>query len=75
MNAASQKISILRHLAKGHSLTALQALRKFGCLRLGARIYELKRELWPITSTLVAVNGKHVAEYRYKHPKVKHARS
>lgn len=40
----TQRESIAHYLATGKSLTALEALQKFGCLRLGARIYELKKE-------------------------------
>lgn len=59
------RIQILRHLAKGHRLTPLQALSKFGCLSLSQRIGELKREMWPIKSEMVNVNGKRVASYYY----------
>lgn len=34
---------ILYHLIKGNRLTALQALTMFGCFRLGARIFDLKK--------------------------------
>jgi len=38
----SQNTLILGHLARGRSLTPLQALRLFDCLRLGGRIHELR---------------------------------
>ena len=44
MNDKSQKVAIANYLRSGKSLTALEALDKFGCLRLGARIWELKQE-------------------------------
>ena len=44
MSEKSQREAIAKHLKSGKSLTALEALKKFGCLRLGARIWELKRE-------------------------------
>ena len=34
---------ILSHLRSGQSITHLQALGKFGCARLAARIYDLKQ--------------------------------
>ncbi len=61
----SQSIQILRHLAAGNSITPLEALRRFGCMRLGARIWELKRQRWPIVSTTILTpSGKRVAKYR-----------
>jgi hypothetical protein len=63
MNTDSQTKLILRHLAKGHSLTPLEALRRFDCLRLGARAWDLKRAGWPVESKIVTKHGKRVAEY------------
>jgi hypothetical protein len=65
----SQKLEIVRHLAKGHRLTPLQALGRFGTLSLSQRIGELRREGWPIRSRLVEVGEKRVAEYRLEKPK------
>lgn len=65
----SQREEILRYLAKGNTLTVLEAIEKFGCYALSQRVGELKRELWPIESEMVDVgNGKRVARYFYKHP-------
>lgn len=60
----TQNDRIIDHLATGRPLTPLVALRRFSCLRLGARILELKRRGHPITSRLVKRGGAHVAEYR-----------
>lgn len=57
------RMEILRHLAKGHSLTPLTALNKFGCLSLSQRIGELKRQGWPVASKLVKVGQARVARY------------
>ena len=38
----SQNARILRYLQAGYRLTQLEALNKFGCLRLSARILDLK---------------------------------
>lgn len=56
-------------LRNGEALTPLDALRRFGCLRLGARIFELRANGVPIEKRIVAVDtangdGAHVAEYR-----------
>ena len=56
---------ILAHLLSGEALTALEALDRFGCSRLAARIEELRRAGWPVVSELVPVgNGKKAARYR-----------
>ena len=56
---------ILAHLLTGEALTALEALDRFGCSRLAARIEELRRAGWPVVSELVPVgNGKKVSQYR-----------
>ena len=39
----SQNKQILAHLRSGRSLNPLQALEHFGCFRLSARIYDLKK--------------------------------
>ena len=63
MTHVSQRLQVLRHLAKGKSITPLQAFLRFNCLTLSQRIGELKREGWRIHSKLVNVDGKHVARY------------
>jgi len=55
---------ILAHLRAGNRLTALDALERFGCFRLAARIHELRREGWAIEERTVETRGgKRVAEY------------
>lgn len=63
----SQDEQILNYLWEGNTLTPLEALDKFGCFRLGARIWELRQSGEPIVSELIEVNGKHVAQYHYEH--------
>ena len=54
---------ILEYLQRGHSLTPLEALKLFGCFRLGARIWDLKKA-YQIKKTMVEVGkGKRVAQY------------
>lgn len=64
MTNQSQNKRILKYLQSGNSLTPLDALRMFGCFRLGARIYNLKSSGVPIKSELVTKNGKRFARYR-----------
>ena len=55
---------ILAHLRAGHRLTALEALERFQCFRLAARVHELRREGWAIEERMVETgSGKRVAEY------------
>jgi hypothetical protein len=63
MNTASQEARILKYLEAGHTLTPLDALEKFGCFRLGARIFGLKRRGHFIETEIVERNGKRVAMY------------
>jgi len=39
----SQRKAILKHLRSGRTLTPIQALNRYGCFRLGARILELRK--------------------------------
>ena len=64
MKRRPQNARIIDYLASGRPLTPLVALRRFGTFRLGARVYELKRQGHPITSRLVRRGEAHVAEYR-----------
>lgn len=40
----SQNDKVLTWLRAGHTITQLQALRKFGCMRLGAIIFRLREQ-------------------------------
>ena len=59
----SQSDRILAHLISGKSLTAMQALDKFGCFRLAARVESLRKQ-WPITTEMKTKDGKRFAVYR-----------
>jgi hypothetical protein len=53
---------ILAHL-KRKSITPLEALDKFGCLRLAAIIYNLRKQGVLIKTMNKTVNGKTFAQY------------
>lgn len=57
---------ILAHLQSGKSISPLEALKHYGIMRLGARIWELKRDGHPIKSRIVTNRKRtaHFAEYR-----------
>lgn len=60
----SQYDRILSLLKSGHTLTPLEALDKFGCLRLGARIYEMKLNGIEVKREMIKVGKKkRVARY------------
>ena len=66
----SQKELILRHLREKGPITAMEALRLYGCNRLAARIYDLRQEGIEIERQMIEVESQHlsepaeVAEYR-----------
>jgi hypothetical protein len=59
----TQTTAILAHLRRGESITPFGALRLFQCLRLGARIHELRERGFCIKRTMVRIRGKRVARY------------
>jgi len=60
----SQKEQILRHLIRGKSITPLEALHRYGCFRLGARIWEIKKDGYPVKQHIITTaTGKRVARY------------
>lgn len=64
-SSASQNALIRQWLEQGHTITALEALELFGCLRLPSRIHDLKRRGVNITSqTIITSTGKRVSQYR-----------
>lgn len=54
---------ILKHLKSGKKLTAMQALDKFGCFRLAARVRDLKDIGLDVKKTTIEKNGKKFAQY------------
>ena len=61
----SQNLMILKALLNGERLTQLESYSRFNCLRLGARIYDLKQQGHKIERRMIVVpSGKCVAEYR-----------
>jgi len=69
----SQKTDIIAHFKEGHSITALLALHRFGCGNLKARIHELRRDGWGITTVMFTTPNtkKRVASYSLTDPKQK----
>jgi hypothetical protein len=59
----AQRQQILGYLRLRGSITPLEALERFGCFRLGARIWDLKHEGIAIESKLVKYKGKKYSRY------------
>ena len=65
----TQNEAVLRHLLDNRSITSLEAMERYGIMRLGARIYDLKKQGYPIKTYLrvgKSQNGESMvyAEYR-----------
>jgi hypothetical protein len=63
MATKTQTDRILAYLKRGKPLTGLDALKKFDCFRLPARIHDLIREGHDIRKRTVEKNGKYVKAY------------
>lgn len=61
----SQNDAIQEYLEAGHSITPLEALNKFNCLRLGARVADLKKRGLDIVTKIIKDpdTGKRYASY------------
>lgn len=62
----TQNQQIKDYLNKGKSITPIDALTKFGCFRLAARISDLRKEGLKIVTNNVTVSGKTFASYSVK---------
>lgn len=58
----TQAQRIERHILSGKPLNPLQALNRYGCFRLGARIYDLRQKGLKIDAKID--KKKHYATYR-----------
>jgi hypothetical protein len=58
----SQTQRIKTYLLSGKKLTALSALKLFGCFRLASRVNEIKSE-YKVTVEMIRVRGKRIARY------------
>lgn len=59
----TQTEEIVNALESGEAITALDALKRWGCFRLAARINELRQEGYKIVTTPVLIDGKKYAKY------------
>jgi hypothetical protein len=68
MAKQSQNKQILGYLQTGRTLSSLQALSLFRCMRLASRINDLRRDGHQIITDIVYQNDKHWANYRLIKP-------
>lgn len=60
----SQCRQIAEYLKKGYSITSLEALKLFNCMRLASRIWDLREQGYNVGKKIVALpNNKRVCEY------------
>jgi len=62
-NTESQLSRIKEHLLKGHGISPLFALNRFGCFRLAPRILDLRNEGMIIDTEMIKYDGKRFARY------------
>lgn len=73
----TQNEEILRHLLTYGKITSLEAMNKYGIMRLGARIYDLKKQGYPIKTYLrvgKSRNGESMVFAEYRLERVEEAR-
>lgn len=59
----NQEKRILEHLKKGYSITSLEAMKEFNCLRLSDRIFRLRKKHFPINKKMIKEGRKSYAMY------------
>lgn len=65
----TQTESILAYLKAGNSITPLEALERFNCLRLSGRIFDIKQMGYDVRVTKERAGRKAWARYRIELPK------
>lgn len=61
----SDKQRILAYMEEHGSITPWDAIREFGCTRLGARIWDLRRDGHSITAKMETGVDRHGEPFRY----------
>lgn len=59
----TQTEAIKKHLIKHNSITPLEALRRFGCMRLAARIRELRAGGFSVVTCYLRRGERRYAKY------------
>lgn len=61
----SDKARILKHLQENGSITPMEALEQYGCYRLGARVFDLRRDGYEINTTIVEGTDRNGEPMKY----------
>jgi len=61
----SQCERILKYIEEKGSITQLDALREFGCMRLASRISDLKRQGVPVKRTMETAKNRYGEQISY----------
>nr|DAN97914.1 MAG TPA: helix-turn-helix domain protein [Caudoviricetes sp.] len=75
--AVTQNEQVLKHLLTYEKITSLEAIELYGIMRLGARIYDLKKQGYPIKTYLrvgKSRNGESMVFAEYRLERVEEAR-
>lgn len=59
MTKATQAVRVLDYIIEYGSITQLEALNDLGVMRLASRISDLKKQGYPITSTVEVVKNRY----------------
>lgn len=65
---------VLDYIHCNGSITPLDALREFGCMRLSGRIYDLKNNGYDIVSTIESNKNKYGDTVRYARYKLRESK-
>lgn len=57
-NKVTQKLLVMQHLQRFGSIEPLTALREYGCYRLGAVIFDLRKDGMNISTTKVEAKSR-----------------
>lgn len=64
VSSQSQESKILDYMLRGHRITGIEALNRWGCFRLPARIADIQKRGFPVKSEFITTNtGKRVKAY------------
>ena len=61
-----QATKILKHMTEKGSITPVEALQEYNCMRLAARIYDLRKLGSIIEAQMVHTGEVHIAQYSMK---------
>lgn len=65
MARISQENKVINYMREYGSITQLDALREFGCMRLASRISSLRKRGYAITSTLETSKNRYGETIKY----------